>query len=128
MFKAIIFSILFLLPATTMAEKTPCKSKDCVVQEEGSHDFGITIIPMVTPADAYEFVERIYAQVNEAGSVEVCVLELGMREYPSDWFVPVDDDGYLMVLDVDGMTFLPLEEIVDEINTETCTLDEYSGT
>ena len=77
----------------------------------------IVILPENPPADAYEKVKGLY--IGRFEGEEACILEFQSMEIPENH--PVDHDGFPLMLDSDGLTLLPQQDIVDGIDQRTCT-------
>jgi hypothetical protein len=112
---------MFLLRAVTIALSlisAPLSAAGCGCEDN------VIILPLTPPEDSWESVQSLefddYKDPVTGEVIRACILNL--EAYPMELGegVPVDEDGQQLVIDIDGMTWLPLWQIHDSINPDTC--------
>jgi hypothetical protein len=109
-----MFFVLAFFTATFVQEQDNIAM---VMKEPFFEALPIVILPENPPEDAYEQVKDLYVGWYEGE--EVCILEFQPIELPENH--PFDHDGYPLMLDSDGMTLLPQQDIVDGIDQRNCS-------
>lgn len=118
--------LLPLFTAGCLADIAYGQDNPCSYCSTFNEDIRVTIVPEETP-DQNLFLERVSSitpgtsTLEETGEeVHICILQLEPVELEIDEVIPVDQTGYGMILLDDGLTFLPLSEIIAMINERTC--------
>lgn len=117
-------AVMFFLGLSANAGVAECG--DCGIghnEELGHLTCPIVVSPGIPPADAYEVFSHVSQEMVEdedLGHVKAYVIHLRPVEWPQDGNIPRDEYGNLKVMLDDGLTFIPIDQLMDEVMAEHC--------
>lgn len=121
-----MYKILLALMVGCFANPADGQEDLCSYCSSFDEDIRVVVQPEDTP-DQTRYLERVESitpsttTLEETGDeIQICILRLEAVELERGESIPLDQTGYGMILLDDGLSFLPLSEIIAMINERTC--------